>query len=186
MASKQYRTGSMYEYQIAWYLRMCYFYVIRAYASQGVADLIAVPPANPRGNRTSMLIQAKATKRGAWVDTLERDRLSYLASYTGGEVVLAWKDGKVPVFRDWETGEDFAPGDYLNYRYGIVGADWRKVHKNLRAGKKPLHLHPPPVDERGKVISAFQDVLDTGSWSPVNPFLHKLNGVKKSPGFSGS
>ena len=173
LASKSYRAGSMYEYQIAWYLRMSYFYVIRAYASQGVADLVAVPPANEYKNYRALLIQAKSTKRGDWLGSIERDKMNYLESYTGGEVVLAYKNGKLPRFRSFEDGYDATPEEFLRDRYKIVGADWNTILRNYKSGKRPLHLFPPPVDENNRVISPFQDPIDVGSWSVNSPISLK-------------
>lgn len=157
---------------------MSYFYVMRAYASQGVADLVAVPPANKKNDIRALLIQAKNTKKGDYIEPLERDRMSYLDSYTGGDVVLAYKRGKIPRFKIWSTGQDMSPGDFLRDRYGILGADWNTVLQNLRKYKRPLHLHPPPVDEKGRVISSVADLYAVDIWSPHNPFLYKIKGKK--------
>lgn len=61
MSNKNYVKGRNFEYRTQNYLRKIGYYVIRAYGSKGLYDLIAVPPSNEKGiYNYPLLIQAKS------------------------------------------------------------------------------------------------------------------------------
>jgi len=96
--------GSLFEHQVKWVLQMISFYVIRAYSSVGVADLVAVPSWNPRGNYRSLLIQCKNQKNKDYIRPMEVDHLDYLQQINSGLVVVIYKDKSQVMVKEWESG----------------------------------------------------------------------------------
>lgn len=82
------KKGYNFEYRIIKYLRMNGYYCIRAYASLGLYDIIAVPPKDrklagfPEG---TLLIQAKYN---GYVDPKERERLNNNRKWDGSDIVV--------------------------------------------------------------------------------------------------
>ena len=54
MSSKNYKKGRAFEYRIMKFLRNKGYYCLRAYASKGLYDIIAIPPkVDEEGGKTS-------------------------------------------------------------------------------------------------------------------------------------
>lgn len=61
MPNKNYQKGRNFEYRVKGYLEKMGYYVVRSFASKGVFDLVAVPPASctRRWKCEPLLIQCK-------------------------------------------------------------------------------------------------------------------------------
>lgn len=93
MPNRNYIKGRAFEYRVKKYLEKAGFYVMRAYASKGVFDLIAVPPSSMTltMDREAWLIQCKTN---GYVKPAEREALKQASDLYAANVVLATKDDK--------------------------------------------------------------------------------------------
>lgn len=150
--------GTIFEHKVKWVLQMLSFYVIRAYSSAGIADLVATPPWNPKGNYRPLLIQCKKTKMKDYVRPFERDHLSYMQQINSALVVVIYLDeGKVMV-RYWENGKKVTIEEFLREEYGIPISSFSNISKSFREGRRPIHLYPVEKDENDKPVSSFTDL----------------------------
>lgn len=62
MASHNYKIGRSFEYRVLAYLRKLGYYCVRAYASKGLYDIVAIAPLKTHGllSPGPLLIQAKS------------------------------------------------------------------------------------------------------------------------------
>ena len=76
MSNKNYVSGRNFEYRIAKWLKDRGYYVVRAYASKGIFDLVATPPKDSRLSR-ALLIQAKYSRKDkVKISSKEKSRLA--------------------------------------------------------------------------------------------------------------
>lgn len=157
MGAKNKRKGTLFEYHTKWALQMLCFYVIRAYSSVGVADLVATPPWNPRKNIRPLLIQCKNSKTAKdYVRPFERDHLEHLQQINAGNVVLFYKDGSTCMVKRWATQEKSTFNEFIQKEYGIP-CDFKTLIKDYQEYRRPIHLYAPPKLESGQFAAAFQD-----------------------------
>jgi len=79
MVNKNYVAGRGFEYRIIKWLVNKGYYVVRAYASKGIFDLVATPPKSSRLSR-ALLIQAKYSRKGkTYITPEEKERLGIAA-----------------------------------------------------------------------------------------------------------
>ena len=93
MSSKNYKKGRAFEYRIMKFLRNKGYYCLRAYASKGLYDIIAIPPKVDEEGWFSypLLIQAKTN---GYVPPKEREKLA--DEKWQGVVLIVWNDnGKI-------------------------------------------------------------------------------------------
>lgn len=133
------RKGTAFEYDVMHALEMLSFYVIRAYSSIGVADLVASPPKNKLGESRPLLIQCKNTVRGDYMATSETMRLMDLADTNAGEVIHAYKvDGTCRMREIYgEYDEEFSK--FMGLHYGIV-CKYGDLLRGFRENRRPEHL----------------------------------------------
>ena len=93
MPNRNYIKGRAFEYRVKKYLEKAGFYVMRAYASKGVFDLIAVPPSSMTltMDREAWMIQCKTN---GYIRPAERAALKQASDLYAANVVLATKDDK--------------------------------------------------------------------------------------------
>ena len=90
MAAKNYVIGRRFEYRVQNWFRKNGWYVMRAYASKGLVDLIAIPPYNETNIHNIPLgIQAK---RNGYVPKEELKTLKENAKKWQMMIVIAWSD----------------------------------------------------------------------------------------------
>lgn len=96
MPNKNYIKGRAFEYRCMEHFRKLGYYCIRAYASKGLFDFIAVPPntMSTLDFNDTLLVQAKTN---GYVKPAERKELVLAAHRYKGTVLLAWigKDHKI-------------------------------------------------------------------------------------------
>ena len=80
MARTNYIKGKNFEYRVIAYLRARGYYCIRAYASKGLFDIIAVPPRSETQFESTLLIQAKYN---GYVKPVELQRLTVNDKWEG-------------------------------------------------------------------------------------------------------
>ena len=90
MGGQNYRKGRNFEYKVMKHLRKLGYYCIRAYASKGLFDIIAVAPQSIIG-RDVLLIQAKLNGQ---VPKQERERLLANRFSWNGMVLIAKNNTK--------------------------------------------------------------------------------------------
>ncbi|MDE1828597.1 MAG: hypothetical protein KGH65_05555 [Candidatus Micrarchaeota archaeon] len=166
------RKGTIFEYSVQNALKMCSFYVIRAYSSVGICDLVASPPWNPKGNYRSLLIQCKNTEAKDYVKPYERDHLSYLQQINAGNVILVYMDDSNPMVKIWETEEKLHFDQFMLKYYGIY-CEYKELLKGFREYRRPIHLYKPEKDENDKFVSSFQDYYTVNVWNPFVPDKEK-------------
>ncbi len=94
-----YQKGRRFEYRCRNWLKKYGYYVLRAYASKGAFDLIAVPPKRDRPDyaefiadtkfpHTPLLIQCKAIKNGYVSPAEEKDLQECARAYDGQVLVI--------------------------------------------------------------------------------------------------
>ena len=112
MASKNYEIGRRFEYRVQNWFRKYGWYVMRAYASKGLVDLIAIPPYNENNIHNIPLgIQAK---RNGYVAKDERKTLQENEKKWQMMIVIAWSDKKSRKLRmRCVNGEDLALGGFM-------------------------------------------------------------------------
>ena len=159
MPNRNKQKGTRFENELRWALQMLHFYVIRAYSSMGVADLVAVPPWNRLGNGRALLIQCKFTERADYVEPYERRNLDDLVAYSSGRVILAYKIDSVVRMRDWETKEDYPFQEFVGRNYDMDG-NYRTLLKNFNNHIKPRHLWAPGSEGE--------------EWNPHQPWKYKV------------
>ena len=93
MTNRNYIKGRNFEYRVIKYLRGKGYYCIRAYASKGLFDIIAVPPnagiMTSDGDKFPLLIQAKYNGQ---VPNKEMDVLLSKQWEWFGIILIAWSD----------------------------------------------------------------------------------------------
>lgn len=164
--------GTQYERDIMNALRMLSFYVIRAYSSVGVADLVATPAWNPKSNYRPLLIQAKNNQVKDYIVPFERDHLNYLQQINSGMVILAYKDDSKVMIKIWESGEKLGFNEFILKYYGI-SCNYSELLKGYREYRRPIHLYKPEKEdngtEGGKFVAPFQDFFAVNAWYPYIP-----------------
>jgi len=164
--------GTRFEYDIKHVLEMLSFYVIRAYSSIGVADLIAIPPWNAKGNNMSLLIQAKNQKNKDYIRSFERDHLDYLQQINSGLVVVMYKDKSKVMVKEWESGNKMSFKQFIQKYYGIR-CKYSELLSKFRSYNRPIHLYKIDVDEKNRPLGSFQDFLSVGVYYPHVPQHHR-------------
>lgn len=99
MAAKNYEIGRRFEYRIIAYLRKKGYYCLRAFASKGLYDIIAIPPINqlnPDFYNYPLLIQAK---KNGYCHPKELENLKQNTKWQGW-VLISWSDKGKLKFRD--------------------------------------------------------------------------------------
>ena len=91
MASRNYEIGRRFEYRVQNFFRKYGYYVIRAYASKGLLDLIAIPPAtsDPTWYNFPLGIQCK---KNGYVPKAEREKLLENAKKWQMNISVVWSD----------------------------------------------------------------------------------------------
>jgi len=181
MPNRNKQKGSRFEYDVKHVLEMIGFYVIRAYSSIGISDLIAVPSWNPKGNNRGLLIQCKNQKSKDYIDPHERDHLSYLQQTNSGNVLVVYKDGKEVMVKEWESGEKFPIKEWLLKEYGISIDSYAKILTKYKLFQRPIHLYYVPKEvytnkngkEAEKTIAPFADALSENVYYPHVPENHR-------------
>lgn len=97
LASKNYVRGRQFEYRVQNFLRKLGYYVNRSYASKGMLDLIAIPPAAKVGFYNQTLgIQAKLN---GYVKPTERESLESCKDKWQMTILIAWNEKHKLKFR---------------------------------------------------------------------------------------
>lgn len=92
MSNKNYVKGRNFEYRILRWLINRGYYIIRAYASKGVFDLVAVPPKHSRLSG-ALLIQAKYSGKGKIkITPEEKTRLAIATRQYKGFCCIAYNE----------------------------------------------------------------------------------------------
>ncbi len=104
LSSKNYVKGRAFEYRVRNYFLKKGYYVLRAYASKGIYDLLAVPPNHEEvKDRWTLGIQCKTN---GYLPPKERERFSEVIDKWCIWPVLAFKDEKKQLrFKDLRTQE---------------------------------------------------------------------------------
>lgn len=98
MASKNYQIGRRFEYRVQNYLRKKGYYVIRAYGSKGMYDLIAIPPNNDKDmHNYPLMIQCKTN---GYIKPAERESLKSNKYKWQGWQIIAMNQNHHIVFKD--------------------------------------------------------------------------------------
>jgi len=164
--------GSLFEYQIKWSLEMLSFYVIRSYSSIGVADLVATPSWNSRGNYRPLLIQCKNQKSKDYIRPMESDHLDYLQMINSGLVVVIYKDESKVMVKEWESGIKSTFAEFLLKHYGIR-CKYSELLSKFKSYNRPIHLYKIDVDEKNRSLGSFQDFLSVEVYYPHIPQHHR-------------
>lgn len=97
LGSKNYEIGRRFEYRVQNFFRKLGYYVNRSYASKGLVDLIAIPPAAKVGFYNQTLgIQAKAN---GYVKPTERESLESCKDKWQMTILIAWNEKHKLKFR---------------------------------------------------------------------------------------
>jgi len=166
--------GSLFEHQLKWVLQMLSFYVIRAYSSIGVADLVATPSWNIRGNYRSLLIQAKNQKNKDYIKPMESDHLDYLQMINSGLVVVIYKDKSQVMIKEWESGIKSTFAEFILKHYGIR-CKYSELLSKFKSYNRPIHLYKIDVDEKNRSLGSFQDFNSVNPWYPHTSQLYRKN-----------
>lgn len=180
--------GSRFEYDFKNVLQMLGFYCIRAYASIGVADLVFSPPWNPKGNNRALLVQCKFQKSKDYIAPFERDHLSYLQQINSGNVIVAYKDNKKIMVKEWESGNKQSIEEFLLAQYGIPIESYSQILSKYKLHKRPIHLHYVPkevyINKKGeeseKPISPFADLYSVDIYTPHVPEKYRDKHIYKT------
>ncbi|NIU00406.1 MAG: hypothetical protein GWN01_05540 [Nitrosopumilaceae archaeon] len=180
MGNKNKEKGTRLEYDVMHYLEMIMFYCIRAYSSAGWADLMASPSWNPRGNFRCLLIQCKDSKKGDYIEPMERDHLDYLQQINSGLVLLVYKDKSIVYAKNWETGETLKIDEFIQKYYGIP-TKYSEVLKKYKIWNRPIHMYPVPKEayinrngvESERPIASFADLYSYTTYYPHVPEKYK-------------
>jgi len=164
--------GSLFEHQLKWVLQMLSFYVIRAYSSVGVADLVATPSWNIRGNYRSLLIQCKNQKNKDYIRPMEKDHLDYLQQINSGLVVVIYKDKSQVMVKEWESGIKSTFAEFILKHYGIK-CKYSELLSKYRTHNRPIHLYKIDVDSKNRPLGSFQDFNSVGVYYPHIPQHHR-------------
>jgi len=178
MPNRNKEKGTRFERDVMNVLKMLSFYVIRAYSSIGVADLIAVPSWNVKGNYRALLIQAKDQKNKDYIRSFEKDHLDYLQQINSGLVIVSYKDDKKIMIKEWESGIKSTFAEFMLKHYGIK-CKYSELLSKYRTHNRPIHLYSVDQDSKGRPLASFQDFLSVGVWYPYVPehfrSKHKVN-----------
>lgn len=100
---RNYVKGRNFEYRVQNYLRKKGYYVIRAYGSKGMYDLIAIPPSNDKEiHNYPLMIQCKTN---GYIKPLERESLNQNKYKWQGWQVIAVNENHHVVFKSLEGGK---------------------------------------------------------------------------------
>ena len=89
MSNRNYQSGRRFEYRVLYYFRKLGFYCMRAYASKGLYDIIAIPPKRKEHfHNYPLLIQCK---RNGYVAPGERRKLYENQKWQAFHLI-AWSD----------------------------------------------------------------------------------------------
>jgi len=99
MASKNYVKGRNFEYRVSNYLRKKGYYVIRAYGSKGLYDLLAIPPTNDKMHNYPLMIQCKTN---GYIKPSERQLLKENKYKWQGWQIIAMNQNHHIKFKDLE------------------------------------------------------------------------------------
>jgi Holliday junction resolvase len=94
MPNKNYVSGRNFEYRVVKWLVNRGYYVVRAYASKGIFDLVATPP---RSSKLSgaLLIQAKHSRSGKIkISSEEKIRLATASRKYKAKCVIAYNENR--------------------------------------------------------------------------------------------
>ena len=101
LASKNYVRGRQFEYRVQNFLRKLGYYVNRSYASKGMLDLIAIPPAAKVGFYNQTLgIQAKLN---GYVKPTDRESLESCKDKWQMTILIAWNEKGKLKFRTLDS-----------------------------------------------------------------------------------
>lgn len=172
--------GTRFEYDVLHALQMLSFTILRAYSSVGTADIIASPPWNSKGNYRGLLIQAKDTKAGDYVDPFERDHLDYLQQINSGMVCLFFKKDHKCYVKIWDSREILDFDTFILKHYGIP-CNYSELLTKFRNHERPIHLYAPEKEvyigkdgtEKSKFVAPFADPLSKNVYYPHVPEKHR-------------
>lgn len=99
--NKNYKKGRRFEYRVMEILRGKGYFCMRAYASKGPYDVIAIRPANQM-NPVPLLIQCKTNGK---LPKKEREKLIDLDKKWHGTTVHAYRTGRITVFEDLNSNK---------------------------------------------------------------------------------
>ena len=99
MVNRNYVKGRNFEYAGMRYLRKRGYYCMRAYASKGLFDVIAIPPAVKLDNKWYNFPLGIQCKYNGQVPKDEREKLLKSANKWQMNIVIAWSDQKTHRFR---------------------------------------------------------------------------------------
>lgn len=91
-----YKKGRRFEYRVMALLRNKGYFCMRAYASKGPYDVIAIRPASQM-NQVPLLIQCKTNGK---LPKKEREKLELLDKKWHGTTVHAYRSGRTTIFED--------------------------------------------------------------------------------------
>ncbi len=160
--------GTRFENDVKHVLQMLSFYVIRAYSSVGISDLVATPPWNIRGNYRPLLIQAKNQKNKDYIRPMEKDHLDYLQQINSGLVIVSYKDDKKVMIKEWESGVRLTFAEFMLKHYGIR-CKYSELLSKYRTQNRPIHLYHVDVDQKNRPLGSFQDFMSVGVFYPHVP-----------------
>lgn len=160
--------GTVFEHDFKHVLQMLSFYVIRAYSSVGIADLVATPPWNIRRNYRPLLIQAKNQKNKDYIRPMEKDHLDYLQQINSGLVIVSYKDDRKVMIKEWESGIKLTFAEFMLKHYGI-NCKYSELLSKYRTQNRPIHLYHVDVDQKNRPLGSFQDFMSVGVWYPYVP-----------------
>ena len=99
MSNKNYVSGRNFEYRVLRALTRKGYYVVRAYASKGTFDLVAVPPKRSRLSR-ALLIQAKHSRKGkGYICPEEKRKLAEASKRYEGFCLIAYNEKRKLKYR---------------------------------------------------------------------------------------
>ena len=99
MSNKNYVSGRSYEYRVQSWLRNRGYYVVRAYASKGIFDLVATPPKSSKLSNP-LLLQVKYSRSGkVKVSSKEKSRLASASRRYKATCCFAYNEGRKLKFK---------------------------------------------------------------------------------------
>ena len=99
MASKNYEIGRRFEYRVQNFFRKYGYYVIRAYASKGLLDLIAIPPTINSDELWYNFPLGLQAKKNGYVPKDELQTLKDNSKKWQMNIAIIWSDKKTRKMR---------------------------------------------------------------------------------------
>jgi len=99
MANKNYESGRNFEYRVSRFFKRKGYYVVRAFASKGIFDLVATSPKHSGVLRT-FLVQAKYSRKNKIKITVqEKSRLAAATRRYKATSIIAYNEGRKLKFK---------------------------------------------------------------------------------------